>query len=97
MFISLAFHCVFLSGRGRGGVITGTQGNGCNLKCKKFMLNTVNLTAEPLMNVIINYPNALFFLKFGPGCVKIWVCLWVCVPHGRKVNSWSSITGTQKE
>lgn len=76
MLISLAFHCVFLSGRGRGGVVTGTQGNGHNLKCKKFMLKpVVNFTAEPLINVIINYFNALFSLKFGLGCVKIWVCL----------------------
>lgn len=79
MLISLAFHCVFLSGRGRGRVITS------NLKRKKFILNSKKFAAEPLINVIINYFNALFFLKFGPGCVKIWVCLWVCVPHGRKV------------
>lgn len=60
------------------------------------MLNTVNFTVETLIHVTINYFRALFSLRFGPGCVKIWVRLWVCVPQGRKVNSWSPITGTQR-
>lgn len=44
----------------------------------------------------INYFNALFSFKFGLGCVRISVCLWVCVPHGRKVNYGSSVIGPQK-
>lgn len=36
MLTSLAYHYVFLMGRGRGGVITNMQGNGHSLQCKNL-------------------------------------------------------------